>query len=963
MSTPQRQPSRPFVARTVRRFAVPIVLAWIAVTLLLSFGIPPLEQVAKERAVSLSIKDAPAVKAMARMGELFRESSTDTVAMVVIESDRPLGDEAHRYYSDLIERLKADPVHIQHIQDFWGDPLTAAAVQSPDGKAVYVQVSLAGNQGEQLGIESADAVRAIVGQTPAPRGITAYVTGAAALVADVNHSGEQTVPKVTVAAVVVIFIMLFVVYRSIATTVFVLAMVGTGLAVVRGLVALLGHAGMIGLSTFVISILVALVMAAGTDYGIFFVGRYHEARHAGEDRDTAYFTAYRGVAHVILASGLTIAGATYCLNFTRLPAFQTMSVPCAVGMLVAVAAALTLLPAGLTIASRFGLLDPKRAVSARGWRRVGAATARWPAPIFAATFAITLIGLLALPGFRVSYKDRLYISSNTPGNVGMAAAERHFTQARMMPEIVMIESDHDMRNSANFLVLNKLNKALFNVDGVALAQGVTRPEGTPLPHTTIPFLLSLQTASQMQNVEFVKDRMDDMRAQADGLDGVIAALERTYALMQRLNGDTHHMIGVTQDAIVITREMRDNLADIDDVSRPFRNYAYWDPHCYNIPACSTMRAGYEAMDGVDKVSEKLDELGPNLENVDKVLPQLITLLPPQIAVLKNVRTVLLTAYSTMSGIIGQLQETGGDAAAMGQDFDAAKNDDSFYLPREVFDNPDFQRVMQLFVSPDGHAARFIITHRGDPATTEGIARVDALRKAAEESIKGTPLANSRIYVAGTAAIFKDLREGSNYDLLIAGAASLCLIFVIMLIITRSFVAAMVIVSTVVASLGASFGLSVLLWQHILGVDLYWIVPVMAIIILLAVGSDYNLLLVARFKEEIGAGLNTGIIRAMDGTGRIVTAAGLVFAFTMASMLVSDLVVVGQVGTTIGLGLVFDTLVVRAFMMPSIAALLGRWFWWPINVRARPDRNGTPRDSAGAAGGNLVTTASPGPSGE
>jgi RND superfamily putative drug exporter len=63
----------------------------------------------------------------------------------------------------------------------------------------------------------------------------------------------------------------------------------------------------------------------------------------------------------------------------------------------------------------------------------------------------------------------------------------------------------------------------------------------------------------------------------------------------------------------------------------------------------------------------------------------------------------------------------------------------------------------------------------------------------------------------------------------------------------------------------------------------------------------------------------------------------VFAFTMASMLVSDNRAVGQVGTTIGLGLLFDTLVVRSFLMPSIAAMLGRWFWWPMNVQSRPPR--------------------------
>ena len=172
-------------------------------------------------------------------------------------------------------------------------------------------------------------------------------------------------------------------------------------------------------------------------------------------------------------------------------------------------------------------------------------------------------------------------------------------------------------------------------------------------------------------------------------------------------------------------------------------------------------------------------------------------------------------------------------------------------------------------------------------------------------------------------------------LMIAGISAACLILIIMLIITRSLVAAIIIVGTVLLSLGASFGLSVLVWQDIMGFELHWMVLAMSVILLLAVGSDYNLLLVSRFKEEIHAGIKTGIIRSMAGTGAVVTSAGLVFAATMASFVFSPLRVMGQVGTTIGLGLLFDTLVVRSFMMPSVAALMGRWFWWPQKVRTRP----------------------------
>jgi len=935
VSTQQRTHDRPVLARAVRRLAVLVIIGWLGIALAVSIGVPPLEQVAKERAVSLSAREAPSVKAMARIGELFKESDTDSITMIVLEGEEPLGEAAHEYYDTLIRRLTADTTHVHHIQDFWGDPLTAQGVQSADGKAAYVQLTLAGNLSEAQANESVEAVRNIVQQTPPPPGVKVYITGPAPLAADLNETGDRAAIKITVVTIVVISIMLLLVYRSIVTVLLLLATVGIQLAAARGIVALLAHVGVISLSTFAISILVALVIAAGTDYGIFLIGRYHEARLAGEDRETAYYTAYRGVAHVILASGLTIAAATYCLSFTRLPVFQTMGAPCSVGVLVAVAISLTLVPAVMTVASRFGLLEPKRTVSVRGWRRVGTAIVRWPAPIFVASCATALVGLLALPGYRVGYEDRFYLPQNIPANIGWAAADRHFSEARMRPEVLAIESDHDMRNSADFLVLNKLAKRIFDVEGVSLVQGVTRPEGTPLKRTSIPSLLSMQSAGQLQNIQFVKDRLNDLRAQAGEIDGAIATLERGYALTQQLVESTHHIVGVTHEMIDITREIRDQIADFDDFFRPVRNYFYWEPHCYNIPVCSAMRSAYDASDGVDRISQKLDELGPDLDNVDTVMPQLLVLLPPQIAALKSVQTTMLAAYSTMSGIVEQTEQLGGYAANMGADFDAAQNDDSFYLPRGVFDNPDFQRVISLFLSPDSKAARFIITHRDSPASEEGIARIDPIRTAAEESLKGTPLANAKIYMAGTASVLKDLQHGSNYDLLIAVTASICVIFIIMLIITRSLVAALVIVGTVAASLGAAFGLSVLVWQHILGINLHWMVFVMSTIILLAVGADYNLLLVARFKEEIGAGLKTGIIRAMGGTGKVVTTAGLVFAFTMASLVVSDLRVVGQVGTTIGLGLLFDTLVVRSFMMPSAAALLGRWFWWPIRVRTRP----------------------------
>jgi RND superfamily putative drug exporter len=321
--------------------------------------------------------------------------------------------------------------------------------------------------------------------------------------------------------------------------------------------------------------------------------------------------------------------------------------------------------------------------------------------------------------------------------------------------------------------------------------------------------------------------------------------------------------------------------------------------------------------------------------LDALQPKLLALIPQQIDSQQANRNLTMTSYATQSGIYNQTEAALENATALGRAFDDAKTDDSFYIPPEAFSNSEFLRGLKLFLSPDGKAARMIITHDGDPATPQGISHIEAIKHAAAEAVKGTPLAGSHIYLGGTAATYKDIQDGAKYDLMIAGIAALSLILLIMMLITRSLVAALVIVGTVALSLGASFGLSVLVWQYLFGIQLYWVVLALAVILLLAVGSDYNLLLISRFKEEIDAGLKTGIVRAMAGTGGVVTAAGLVFAATMSAFIFSDLRILGQIGTTIGLGLVFDTLIVRSFMTPSIAALLGRWFWWPQIVRPRP----------------------------
>ncbi|WP_157521373.1 MMPL family transporter, partial [Mycobacterium sp. ACS4331] len=500
---PTPHDNRRGIARFVRLFAVPIILGWVAVIGVLNVIVPQLEVVGQMRSVSLAPDDAPSVIAMQRVGKVFEEFDSNSSVMVVLEGENPLGDDAHQFYDEMVDKLEADREHVEHVQDFWGDPLTATGAQSPDGKAAYVQIYTAGNQGEALANESVEAVQHIVAGIEPPPGVKAYVTGPAALSADQHIAGDRSMQVITMLTFTVIIVMLLLVYRSVVTLLLTLLLVVLSLSAARGVVAFLGYYEIIGLSTFATNLLVTLAIAAATDYAIFLIGRYQEARANGEDRESAYYTMFHGTAHVILGSGMTIAGATLCLHFTRLPYFQSMGVPLAVGMTVVVVAGITLGAAIISVASRFGrVLEPKRAMRVRGWRKIGAAVVRWPGPILVATIALSLIGLLTLPGYRTNYNDRDYLPADLPANIGYAAADRHFSQARMNPELLMIESDHDLRNSADFLVIDKIAKQIFRVPGVGRVQAITRPQGTPIEHTSIPFQISMQGTTQRMNEKY-----------------------------------------------------------------------------------------------------------------------------------------------------------------------------------------------------------------------------------------------------------------------------------------------------------------------------------------------------------------------------------------------------------------------------------------------------------------------------
>lgn len=937
MSEPvgEHRPKRPFIPRMVRVLAIPIIVFWALLAVSTNTFMPQVERVAEELAGPMVPHYAPSQRALLRIGEKFHESDSTNLTMLVLEANRPLGDADHRYYDDLVRRLKQDPTHVQYVMDLWGKPITAAGAQSVDGKAAYVLLRLAGDIGQMQANESVNAVRDIAAKVPPPSGLRVYVSGAAPLASDTLAIANSSLNDITIVTIFLIVGMLLLVYRSISNLLVPLLGVLIEMLVAKGVISTLGHFGYIELSSFAVNIVVALTLGAGTDYGIFLMGRYHEARQAGESREDAFYTAYKGVTPIIIGSGLTIAGACYCLTFARLNYFHTMGPAVGIAMLFTITAALTLGPAILTVGSLLGLFDPRRAAKAHLYRRIGASVVRWPVPILAASATAVVLGAVFVPTYRQNYDDRSYQPHNAPANQGFAAADRHFPKSKLFSEMLMIETDHDMRNSADFISLDRVAKSLIRLPGVAMVQSITRPLGRPLEHATLPYLFTTQGSGNGQQLPFNKQQNANTDQQAQITEHTVAVLRKEIGFFQRMSDEMHKTVLTMEDMQKVTDELRADLSNLEDFFRPIRSYFYWEKHCFDIPVCWAFRSLFEAVDGLDKMADDIKDAVTSLEVIDKTLPQIITQLKLTADDSEALASLLVSTYGQSSLQSTQTDQTFDDLINVGLDFDRSRSDDFFYIPREGFDNDDVKTGMQLLMSPDGKAARFIVTHEGDAMGPEGVEHVERFPGAITTILKETSLAGARVYIGGSGSNDKDIKEYAASDLLIVAIAAFVLIFLIMLFLTRSLMAALVIPGTVAFSYAGAFGLSILVWQHLIGLPLHWLVLPLTFIILVAVGSDYNLLLIVRVKEELHAGLHTGLIRALGSTGGVVTSAGLVFAFTMLAMLTSDLRTIGQVGSTVCIGLLLDTLIVRSFVVPCILRILGPWFWWPTLVRSRP----------------------------
>jgi uncharacterized membrane protein YdfJ with MMPL/SSD domain len=242
-------------------------------------------------------------------------------------------------------------------------------------------------------------------------------------------------------------------------------------------------------------------------------------------------------------------------------------------------------------------------------------------------------------------------------------------------------------------------------------------------------------------------------------------------------------------------------------------------------------------------------------------------------------------------------------------------------------------LMSTYFSSDLTVAKLNVVLSGNPYSSETVDTVALIREAAENSVSSSTLVGAESFLGGDAATSADIIDVNNSDFSKVAVLTTVGVLIVIVFLLRSLLASLYMILTVLLNYGATLGIAVWLFIDIMHKEnLIFMIPLFIFVILVALGADYNIFLMSRIREEAQKlPMAKAVEKAVGGTGGVITACGIILAGTFATLLTSSLQVVFQIGAAIAIGIIIDTFVVRALLVPAIAKILGRWGWWPSSL--------------------------------
>lgn len=926
--------------------------------------------------------DAPSMAAKRAMNQAFDRAKSPNIVLLTLTDASGLNPADEAAYRKVVDTLAANAPGAITAAD--GAASSPDRMIGTDNKSWIVPLTIPGEFGSPAATDAYRRIASTVQGAVAHTSLTADFLGPESTAPNTAIVGPSHTHLLEIAAVAIALTILLIVYRSLLSALLLQCPTIVAIVLARNIIAGLARDGLPG-SDQAVTLATTAMFAAGLAHTLLLVGRYHELLQSGAAPQDAVRRTMTTTGRAVAASAATAIVVLTGVTFARLGALSTLGPILGIAWAIGAMSTLTLLPALLVLAGRRGWTPSVHAGPARSWRLLTVSVIRHPVGHLAAA-ALVLVTLAACTGFvRADYTDMQVFSAGTTTGRPAAAVD-----------YVIVQSAHDLRSPQTLADLELMARRVSQVPGVAAVFGVTRPAGQVPQQAKVSYQaaeIGAQLSGAASDIANANGQLDSLsrgsRLLADTIAKAVGTINQVLGtfqvlvtaltdLEQQVGGETSlkQQIASLGPALETLRSMgaafglhADGQQTFADVLTPVVDGLSASPVCDANPSCTSTRAQLQSLvqgpdngstSEIDGLGRALIHLSPNadtsrlISDVQRMADALVNALRSLGAQgVASLQQQLSTAGVGANGLaqgsqqlatqidtlVDQTKQMGAGLRQSAAILSALWKNASpasmagFNASPEVMAGPAVKSIAAMTVSEDGHTVRYLVQSNLKPSSPAAADQADALLSAARSAQPNTTLAGAAVSLSGKSAVNRDIRDHYHHDLRYIGALVACVMLGALALCLRAVVAPLYLVGSSTAAYLAALAITTVVTNCFLHRHVWAEAPVAACVVLAITSFGHHLLLLRRVRQRSPKPLRSITINVVASSGRTIAMAGLVSAAVMFGLLFSGSVALAQVGLIVGIGLLIDTLVVRAVILPALVTLLGAAGWWPGGVLA------------------------------
>lgn len=672
------------------------------------------------------------------------DAGPTVLGQLVVSADRTLGPQDRSFDDDLMTRLGSDGRHVESVMPTWSDPISADIATSADHRGAYGLVWLKGAPGSA---EAGSAVRAVeetIATTAAPPGVRAYLSGPATAFPMPSSPSWSTTVAVLAAALIVVGLA---VQRICRPRIRLRVLAGATAATVFAaapLVYALAATGRLALSPLSVALGVVLTICTALDFTLVITRNYHRLRRSGTDHHRALADAYAALLrHVAIAAPVLIAMLSAAL-FLHTPLLREITVPSAIGMAIALLAVVTLVPGLISHSSH-----------SPAWTDSWAAGDLMPPNRGRLYIAVATVCALVIGATAIS------VHNSRPD---MPAEGGPFALSQLMPDVVTIDSDRDLRTPNGLASINAISRKLQALPGVVRVQSAGTPAGMPWNQATFAYQAGHLGSRAQQLLTSAAAQFGPVKSLSVALDNLSRSIDRA-----RGGGTTGDLTRAAADVGAGVQGLQQTAAAVVGAVAPIQEWMQGFPNCTGNAACATAQRLVAPFGGVLRAVRDLGRDASAMFTDGSPGSGAPDLLGQLQAVIARMRTLVPGLSRAIDTVLPQIGSLATSMKSIGQSFGSSTGG-SFYFPGSAINGMPYRAIRDAMFSTDGHRTRLLVYGALDNAALPLWQRPSAISGVLAIATRDGMLGDRTVTVSGTGVAALALRDLARHD---AAALTLC----------------------------------------------------------------------------------------------------------------------------------------------------------------------------------------------